>query len=237
MNILAFDIEIANVFTIKPGTDLDDYGPFDISVAATHARASGGRAGEERLWLTKTSNGTPAPSLARADALQLLQYLERAQQAGHAVVAWNGLSFDLRWLGHAAGDMRLASRVALKLYDPMFQFFKLKGFPVGLAKVGEGMGIKTKKLMDGAEAPVHWQNGNHQLVCDYVLGDARMTAEIVQAILAAGEVRWITQRGKPSGVPMRALRTVEGCMRDPMPDQSWMDEPMGQERFCGWLVG
>ena len=70
---------------------------------------------------------------------------------------------------------------------------------------------------------------------DYVLGDARMTAEIVQAILAAGEVRWITQRGKPSGVPMRKLRTVEDCMRDPMPDQSWMDEPMGQERFCGWL--
>lgn len=231
MNIIALDIEIANVFNIDPGMDLDDYGPFDISVAATHPTA-----GEARLWLSRTAAGTPAPHLSQADAGALLQYLADAQQAGHAIVAWNGLSFDMRWIGHAAGNMQLASRVARRMYDPMFQFFKLKGFPIGLAKAGEGLGIKTKKLMDGADAPVHWRSGNHQLVCDYVLGDAKLTSEVAACIARAGEVRWITQRGKPSSARLGRLRTVEDCLRDPMPDQSWMNEPLEESRFSGWLV-
>lgn len=230
MKLLAFDIEIANVFTIAPGRDLDEYGPFDISVAATH-----GTSGESLLWMTRTSQGSPAKHLSRDDARKLLEYLAAEQKAGTAIVAWNGLSFDMRWLGHAAGDMQMASRVAIKMYDPMFQFFKLKGFPIGLAKAGEGMGIRTRKLMDGADAPVQWLAGNHRLVCDYVMGDAKLTAEVVSAIAQQGEVRWITQRGKPSAARIGRLRTVQDCMRDPMPDQSWMDDPIGEERFCGWL--
>jgi hypothetical protein len=232
MKILAFDIEIANVFSIAPGTDLDDYGPFDISVAATHEIG-----GESKLWISRSASGRPENHLSPKSALALLEFLASTQQAGNAVVAWNGLSFDMRWLGHAAHDMRLARQVALKLYDPMFQFFKLKGFPIGLAKAGEGMGIQTKKLMDGADAPVHWQAGNHQLVCDYVMSDARLTAEVAERIARTREVRWITQRGKPSSVQINRLRTVEECLRDPMPDQSWMDDPMSEERFCGWLTG
>lgn len=231
MNIIAFDIEIANVFQIESGMDLDDYGPFDISVAATHSTA-----GEARLWLSKNAAGATEQHLTRADAGALLAYLAKAQDTGHAIVAWNGLSFDMRWLGHAAGNMQLASHVARKMYDPMFQFFKLKGFPIGLAKAGEGMGIKTKKLMDGADAPVQWRAGNHQLVCDYVLGDAKLTAEVATCITREGEVRWITQRGKPSSARLGKLRTVQDCLGDPMPDQSWMDEPLEQDRFCGWLV-
>jgi len=68
-----------------------------------------------------------------------------------------------------------------------------------------------------------------------VLGDVRLTAEIAQSIINAGEVRWITQRGKASSVSMRTLRTVEDCMRDPMPDQGWMESPITQERLCGWM--
>jgi hypothetical protein len=230
MKIVAFDIEIANVFTIAPGTDLDEYGPFDISVAATHELG-----GDGKLWISRGAAGTPANKLTATTALELLEFLSNRQRRGDAVVAWNGLSFDMRWLGHAAGDLRLARQVALGLYDPMFQFFKLKGFPIGLAKAGEGMGIQTKKLMDGAEAPIHWQAGNHQLVCDYVMGDARLTAEIAGRIAQEREVRWITQRGRPSSVQISRLRTVGDCLRDPMPDQSWMDDPIPEDRFCGWL--
>jgi len=31
------------------------------------------------------------------------------------------------------------------------------------------------------------------------------------------------------------LRTVEECIADPMPDQSWMDTPLPQEKFFGWM--
>lgn len=45
-----------------------------------------------------------------------------------------------------------------------------------------------------------------------------------------------SQRGKRSTVPVPRLRTVEDCMRDPMPDQSWMDRPIPEEKFTRWLA-
>jgi len=231
MKLLGFDIEISNVFDLRPGEDLDKYAPFDTSVAATHIDG-----GEQRLWLSNGSDGKPLLNLQRAKAGELLDYLEQMQRAGHALVAWNGLSFDLRWIGHAAGDLRRAAGIALKMYDPMFQFFKLKGFPVGLAAVAQGMGIATKKLMHGSDAPVQWRAGNHDAVCKYVAGDARMTVEIVAAIERKRQIAWMTQKGTRSFVPLPKLRTVQECMDDPMPDQSWMSSRIPQAKFAGWMT-
>jgi hypothetical protein len=114
---------------------LEKYAPFHISVAATAVHG-----GEERLWLSKNSEGLPALNLTQ-------------QRAGFMVCGWNGLGFDLKWIGHQADDIPLAARVALKSYDPMLQFFNLAGFPVGLAKVANAMNIPQEKLMDGADAP------------------------------------------------------------------------------------
>jgi hypothetical protein len=229
MKFLGVDIEISNIFELRPGEDIDRYAPFDISVAATHADE-----GEQRIWLSIGSNGKPKPNLQREEAIELLDYLDRMQRSGHALVAWNGLSFDLRWIGHAAGELRKAAAIALKMYDPMFQFFKLKGFPVGLSAVAQGMGIVTQKLMNGSDAPIQWRDGNHDAVCKYVQCDARMTVEIATAIRDSRQIIWITQRGSCSSVPLRQLRTVEECLRDPMPDQSWMNTPIPQAKFSGW---
>ena len=35
MKIVGFDIEISNVFDLRPGEDIDKYAPFDVAVAAT----------------------------------------------------------------------------------------------------------------------------------------------------------------------------------------------------------
>jgi hypothetical protein len=230
MKLLGFDIEISNIFELRPGEDLDQYAPFDICVAATHVDG-----GEQRLWLSKGPNETPLMNLSRKDARALLDYLAEMQGTGHALVAWNGLSFDLRWIGHVAGDPEQAAGIALRMYDPMFQFFKLKGFPVSLAAVASGMGIRTRKLMDGAEAPVQWRAGKHTAVCEYVMCDARMSVEIASAIIGKRQIAWVTKRGTPSSVPVPRLRTVAECIGDPMPDQSWMDSPIGQDKFTGWL--
>ena len=93
-----------------------------------------------------------------------------------------------------------------------------------------------KKSMDAADAPREWRAGHHQRVCDYVLGDARMTNEIVSAIVRERQIAWVTQRGKRDTVPLPRLRTVEDCLRDPLPDQSWMTSPIPQEKFTRWLV-
>jgi hypothetical protein len=229
-NLISFDIEIANVFTLQPGEDLERHAPFDISVAAAATHG-----GTVRHWHARDAAGRPAGILDAPLAREVLEYLRAEELAGTRVCAWNGLSFDLRWLGHVAGDPRLATEVALELYDPMFQFAALKGFPIGLAAVAEGMGIAQKKLMAAERAPIEWQAGNHQLVLDYVAGDCTLTNQVVAAIEKVGLVKWRTKRGTLSSEPLPRLRQVKDVMRDPPPDQSWMSEPKPVSNYWAWM--
>ncbi len=231
MKILSFDIEISDIFDLAPGEDMEIYAPFHISVAATAIHD-----GEERLWFSQQSDGTPALNLTQQGAQAMLEYLATMQDAGVMICAWNGLSFDLKWIGHQAGNLPLAARIALNSYDPMFQFFNQKGFPVGLAKVGAGMGIGQEKLMNGADAPKEWRVGHFDRVKEYVMGDCQMTNLIVRAIQEAGEVRWLTNKGTISREPMTVLKTAAEVINDPAPDQSWMDMPLPKTKFYQWVL-
>ena len=215
MKLLSFDIEISDVFELREHEDMQKHEPFNISVAATVVHG-----GEEKLWYSNDEEGRPALGLTQQKAHQLLEYLDEMQQREFMVCAWNGLGFDLRWIGHQADDMALAARIALRSFDPMFQFFNQAGFPVGLAKVAQAMGITQEKLMDGADAPKEWRAGNHRKVMDYCLGDCQMTNLIVLAIDKARKVQWVTARGRVSSKPMPRLKSVEEVIDDPGPDQS-----------------
>lgn len=230
MQILSFDIEISDVFELGKNEDMEKYAPFHISVAATAIHN-----GELLLWYSKDTDGTPALNLTQQRARELLEYLKQRQDQGFMLCAWNGLSFDLKWIGHQANDMKLAAQIALKSYDPMFQFFNQKGFPVGLANVAAGMGIGQEKLMDGADAPKEWRAGNYDRVMKYVAGDCQMTNLIVSAIQDAKEVRWLTSKGSIKTEPMERLKPVEEVIDDPAPDQSWMDTPLPKIKFYQWV--
>lgn len=230
MKLLSFDIEISDVFELGNNEDMEKYAPFHISVAATAIYN-----GEERVWYSEHEEGLPALNLTQERAHQLLEYLDEMQQMEFMVCAWNGLGFDLKWIGHQADDMALAARIALKSYDPMFQFFNQTGFPVSLAKVAQSMGISQEKLMDGADAPKEWRAGNCQKVMDYCLGDCQMTNLNILAIQKAREVRWMTVKGQISSRPMPRLKTVEEVIQDPEPDQSWMDTPIPKLKFYQWV--
>jgi hypothetical protein len=230
MKLLSFDIEISDVFELGKHEDMEIYAPFHISVAATAIHN-----GEEGVWYSEDNEGQPELNLTQQRAHELLEYLDDKQQKEFMVCAWNGLNFDLKWIGHQANDMALAARIALKSYDPMFQFFNQAGFPVGLAKVADGMGIPQEKLMDGADAPKQWRAGNHKWVMDYCLGDCQMTNFIVCAIQKAKQVQWRTSAGHISSKPMPRLKTVEEVIQDPEPDQSWMDSPIPKSKFYKWI--
>jgi hypothetical protein len=230
MKLLSFDIEISDVFELGKYEDIEKYAPFHISVAATAIHN-----GEERIWYSEDVDGSPALSVTPQRAHELLEYLDEMQQAGFMVCAWNGLNFDLKWIGHQAEDMALAARIALKSYDPMFQFFNQAGFPVSLAKVAQAMGISQEKLMDGADAPKQWRAGNCQEVMDYCLGDCQMTNLIILAIQKAGKTKWVTAKGQVRSKPTPRFKTVEEVMQDPEPDQSWMDTPMPRLKFYQWV--
>jgi hypothetical protein len=230
VKLLSFDIEISDVFELSKHADMEKYAPFNISVAATAIYQ-----GEEGIWYSESEEGQPALNLTQQRAHQLLEYLDEIQQKDFMVCAWNGLGFDLKWIGHQANDMALAAQIALKSYDPMFQFFNQTGFPVSLAKVAQSMGISQEKLMDGADAPKEWRAGNCQKVMDYCLGDCQMTNLIVLAIQRAREVRWVTASGQVSSRPMPRLKRVEEVIQDPEPDQSWMDTPIPKLKFYQWV--
>ncbi len=231
--MIGFDIEIADVFELAQGEDLDARGPFRISVAAIFDATTG----RSRVWHATNAAGGPAGELDPALAREVLRFLRRCQLDGKRIVAWNGLSFDLKWMGHAANDLPLAAEVARELIDPMFQFFCLKGFPVGLQAVADGMAVGAKKLMDGKDAPLEWQRGNTQKVLDYVVEDCRITTVVAQAIEGKRHIRWRTSRGSLSDVRIPRLVPVAEAMELPDPDTSWMDRPIPRSRFVGWLDG
>jgi hypothetical protein len=233
LKLLSVDIEISDVFELAKHDDMEKYAPFHISVAATAVHS-----GVETVWYSPKEAGSsePALNMTRDKAKELLQYLADMQNDGFIICAWNGLGFDLKWIGHVADDMKLAARVALKSYDPMFQFFNQTGYPVGLAAVAKAMGIKQEKSMAGADAPKEWRAGNHQAVMEYVLGDCQLTNSIALAVAEYRKVRWITTKGYVRTIPMPCLKTVEEVLQEPEPDQSWMTTPLLRAKFCDWAV-
>ena len=106
---------------------------------------------------------------------------------------------------------------------------------VCLAAVGQAMNIPQRKTMSAADAPKKWRDGNHQLVMDYVLGDSRMTNQIIAAIIERQGILWVTKKGIVNNEPMPCLKTVEEILRDPDPDQSWMSTPIPRSKFHNWL--
>jgi len=169
MQLLSFDIEISDVFDLQENEDLEDHAPFNVAIASTAVHG-----GDERLWYSTDKGGQPLVNMTRSKAREVLRYLRGMQEQGYMVCAWNGLGFDLRWLGYAAEDPKLAAKVAMNLHDPMFQFFNQRGFPIGLAAVGQAMNISQRKSMNAADAPKRWRSGDHNTVMEYVLGDSRI---------------------------------------------------------------
>lgn len=230
MKMLSFDIEISDIFDLRPNEDIEKYAPFHISVAATVIAG-----GEDKHWYSQGSDGKPLKTISKERANEMLEYLREMQKQEYMVCAWNGLKFDLQWLGYNAGNYKLAKEVALKSYDPMFQFFNLKGFPIGLASVAKALGVTQKKLMTGDKAPIEWEKGNYQLVMDYVKGDCQMTNKIIAEIIKGKSICWYTQKGDVKNVPVPKLKTVEAVIKDAGPDQSWMDKPLKKESFYSWF--
>ena len=112
--------------------------------------------------------GNSSEFLSQKQALAILKAIEKNQQDGYKVSAYNGISFDWRILGKVAGDHNLAARIALRSIDPFenLRSFKSRNKGVGyhawhgLEAVAERLAKKPwEKSMDGLEAYLYWLRG------------------------------------------------------------------------------
>ena len=50
-----------------------------------------------------------------------------------------------------------------------------------------------------------------------------------------GRIQWITKKGYRKAEILPRLKTVEEVLKDPEPDQSWMDTPLERSKFIKWI--
>ena len=199
----------------------------DLSFHGIHGKP------QEETWMPPA--GKVSQLMSKETAKAMLDYMALKKSQGYVLFAWNGAGFDLKMIGHLAGDVELAGKLCMDLYDPMYQVLSIKGYPVGLSAVQKGLGIEQEKSMSGKDAPEAWKNGEFQKVTSYVIGDSEITVQIAFAIAKANGINWVTKAGKPSSLRFDKFLTVAECLLLPSPNTSWMDKPIDRKQVIAWV--
>lgn len=230
---LAFDIETAADI---PGPDFNwrPHRPIGITCAAivTTERE------EPIVWHGKTADGNHAPRMSRDETRAVVKTLVQKAAEGFTIVTWNGLGFDFDVLAEESGAADSCRDLALGHVDMMFHIFCEKGFPVSLEKAATAMGIAGKlEGLSGWQAPRLWAKGEHQKVLEYVAQDVRVTLQVAQAAEKKRSFSWKTQKGTTSSLPLaKGWLSVRDAQKLPVPDTSWMTNPIPRHSFSGWLA-
>lgn len=236
MRYVAFDLEIAK--EVDSGGDWMAELPLGITVASTLTSD-----GVLKSWYAQDEDGRPLDrSMNPEEVDRLVFYLDGMHGLGYPPLTWNGLQFDFAVLYDEAEKMKeRAKRLAFDHYDMMFHFFCVKGFPVGLNAVSEGLGLGGKtEGMHGALAPKMWKEGVIQRikVINYCDKDAILTAEVAQATLNKGSFDWTARSGKLNSFYLDGSRwlTAKESLQLSEPDTSWMTgEPLTRASFMRWM--
>lgn len=231
MRRLFFDTELAWTPALDTfaGGDIWTCRPFNISVAATYCEPDKAL----DLWYGGTVDD-PAQEMNGYTVFQMFEHIQERQADGMDIFTWNG-NFDFRLLSNLLPFNRTeVVGVFLKSFDPMFQMFMQRGFPVSANAAAKGFGLPLKPML-GGDAPRLWRDGCHQQVMDYVTYDVTTLAQIVKGIQVEHGLRWVKKTGGIGFEPFERLLTVEQCLNMPDPDNSWMDKPLKKEDFILWL--
>lgn len=251
MKYIAFDVEIAK--EIPEGEDdWKSHRPLGISCAATRTSSGVGRLWRGAMPEGAIFNSVMYPSRMTPEECQgLASYLAAMQDGGFRIVTFNGLGFDFDVLQEECGGgewLETCRRLAMGHIDMAFQMLCQEGFMVGLVAMADGLGLPGKtEGMSGALAPVMWaeSRGAQDKVLEYVVQDAKTTADTYEALLERKELWWTTKKGHRSRSPWcpiilkdegggRRLLTVTEALTLPEPNTAWMDKPWLRSKFTGW---
>ncbi len=229
---LAFDIETARIVP-EVVSDLHAYRPLGICCAATAASDEQ----EPRLWHGFADDGSPAAQMSRGEVAELVKFLSDRAQNGYTLVSWNGLAFDFDILAEESGLTDQCQELARSHVDMMFHVFCELGYPISLDRAGQGMRLPGKlDTVPQHLAPQYWAEGRTDEVLQYVAQDARLTLQLALACDQQRRLRWITHKGHPRECRLpRGWLPAERAMELPLPDTSWMSDPIPRSRFTAWL--
>jgi hypothetical protein len=241
VKFVAFDIETAR----EAPEDKDD--SYDLGVTCVGTCIVEGTDRIARTWHGGKWFGRYEERMPEDKVTEFVGWLLAMTDRGYDIVSWNGLGFDFRVMAESAPGIRgMAVDLALDSIDPFYAMLCEKGFGIGLATAAEGMMVEGKADgMDGLDAIEMWQGppSDQRRVLEYVKQDAETTANVYEAVVAAGHLRWTSRSGRTNywrpvlkvvgDRPFRML-TVEEASALPEPDTSWMTDPWPRSDFYGW---
>lgn len=246
MNVVAFDLEIAEVVT--NWQDLDPIRGLGISCAALCW------GGEPVVWhggsppytLKYWKKVTPpvTPRLSQEEARELLDELQ--SEPDRVIVTWNGLSFDLHVLGVEAGDIESAARLAIsdQHIDLMLLFASVRRHRLSLKAAA--LACNSHKgaggIDSGEDAPKLWAAGQYQQALEYVAQDARATLDVFRHLVQHGGFTWTSRRGYeqtfalPEDLRDPESWTVRNILRRRWDEpKDWITDPTTPQDFTAWI--
>ena len=235
MNYLAFDIETAKI--TESGDNLNADRPLGICCYAL-AWLDGNGSVQTYTGHGRDNDGKPTRQMRREECAELVQNLLRQSYVTDStLLTHNGSGFDLDILAEESGMHAECVDLAMNSVDTMLHFLCMKGFPVGLDAIAKGMGLSGKtEGMSGQLAPVLWAEGRYEEVLAYVKQDAISTLKTALRVEQIGEVRWIAKSGRLNAMPLSKWVTAREALTLPLPDTSWMTNPMPRSKFIAWMA-
>lgn len=220
---MAMDIETAKILP-EGIEDLDAERPLGIACIALVASDT----------RTPVVYGTPGRAMTTAEVNRVVAEMAEHVKSGYKFVTWNGIGFDFRTLSEESTMKTTCEFLAMYHIDMMFQFFCTTGFALGLDRVARGLGLPGKlEGVNGSMAPLMWSDGRHEEVIRYVSQDVMTTLDVAEK--ANGKIKWVTRAGRTKFTEVGPWVSVKKCIKMPLPDTSWMEEPWERSKFTGWI--
>ena len=230
---LAFDMETAKILPSEV-KDILQHRPLGIACAAAVAEDDPTNTFRWHGWDT---DKRPAKQMSPTEAEKLVFDLMELSEKGYTLLTWGGTHFDFDVLAEESGRVNECAALAKNHIDMLFHVLCSLGHPVSLQKAAEGMKLPGKKAgVSGALAPTMWAAGQYEEVIQYCTQDTHLALQVARKCELSRQLTWITQRGKAKqlGLPDGWL-TVEAAYHLPLPDTSWMSDPMSRDDSVRWL--